>query len=131
MAILFLAALMFIQIGMVHAGIEEAVKRVKFAVHFYNAVDVPPALPYMSIIFDGIPDKETENVVGWQKEINEKLQKQGGVLDQKGYDALAALIPDYVAKFIGTGAVAVVLEFPRRKEGILLYQAKPPSTKPK
>ena len=122
---------MFIQIGKARAGIEEAVKRVKFSVHFYNADDIPPALPFMSIIFSDIPDKETENVIRWQKEINEKLQKQGGVLDQKGYDALAALIPDYVAKFIGTGAVAVALEFPRRKEGILLYQAKPPSTRAK
>ena len=131
MAILVLAALMFLQVGKAQAGIEEAVKRVTFTVNFYNSEDVPPALPFMSIIFSDIPQKETENVVRWQNEINEKLQKQGGVLDQKGYNTLAALIPDYVAKFIGTGAVAVTLEFPRRKEGSLLYQAKPPSAREK
>ena len=114
-----------------HAGLEAEVKRVGLTRYFYNAGDMPPALPFMSIIFQGIPDKETPKVEEWAKEIDAQLQKLGGVQEEADYGKIAKIIPEYITKFIGTGAVAIALEFPKKRQGMLIYQQKEPSNSKK
>ena len=124
MAILFLAALMFLQIGMVHAGIQEVVKTTNFMIEFYNPGDTPPAMSYMRIIFNNVQDKEVEKITKWQKEMDDKIQKGGAVLTQKDYDRIAPVIVDYSVKFTGTGVPFFAVEFPRKREGFLVYSPK-------
>lgn len=122
--VLILVTLFTISPLPLQAGIEAEVKRVNHTVFFYNIADTPGATPFMSIIFNGIPKKEVANVNRWRNEISEKLQELGGVITEKDYGKLTKIIPDYAPKFIETGAIAVAIEFPRKKQGLLLYRKK-------
>jgi len=115
------------------AGIEAEEKQtVTVTVNFYNAVDNPPALPYMRIIFRKLPEGNAGLIGPMRDEIDKKLHASGGVIEDEDYKKVTEIIPLYVQKFISTGAVAVAIEFPRKKVGLMLFDKNkiPPGSTP-
>lgn len=115
------------------AGIEAEEKQtVTVAINFYNAIDDRTVPPYMCIIFHKIPKENVDVMDPWRAEIDKKLHESGGVIEDDDYNKITKVITLYVEKFISTGAVAVAIEFPRKKRGIMLFNKNkiPPGSKP-
>ena len=93
-------------------------------VSFFNAGDSKDAMPYMSLIFDGIDDANSEKVTKWRNEIDAEIKKQGGVVTGEDYKKISPIVVRYVSDFIKTDANYVAMEFPRLKQGILLVNKK-------
>lgn len=87
--------------------------RINQTMLFYNASDQTPATPFLGIMVIGIPEKEIENLKKWQREINEKIAKQGGVESSADFEKVGKIVSEYLPQFLKAGALGVTIEFPR------------------
>jgi len=105
-----------------------------YTVSFYNVEENPPHLPFMSFIFVSLPEDKVKQVDQWKKEIDEKLQKLGGIHSEDDYKKINEVVPNYIQRFVSSGAIGVAITFPIRKMAILLHKIAPqdldPSLKP-
>lgn len=92
--------------------------------NFFNAGDSKDSMPYMSLVFDGIGDANSEKVTKWRNEIDAELKRQGGVVTGEDYKKISPIVVRYVSDFVKTNANYVAMEFPRLKQGILLVNKK-------
>ncbi len=108
-----------------NAGIETEVKRVNLTIHMYNPWDVPPALPVMSIVFSALPEANADAMSNMQKEITEAISKASGIVSEKDYkEKLGKIVEDYAVRMIESKAMSINILFPRKKQGILLFNQK-------
>jgi hypothetical protein len=105
--------------------LDSKIERVNYAMYFYNATDHPPALPFMSIIFVGLPESRLDQAKVWREEIDQKILDRGGVYRTEDYNKITSVVPDYVKAFTESGAKAIALEFPRERRGMLLRDMAP------
>ncbi len=92
---------------------------------FYNAGDIPPAIPFLSISFQGVTEAEIKKIKIWHTEMEKKFQEKGGVLSEMDCVKKASpIIQEYAPKFMSTSSESVIINFDRIKKGLILTRKK-------
>jgi hypothetical protein len=91
---------------------------------FYNSSDKPPALPFLKVIFHGLPPENANRVGALQEAMGKELKDLGDVNTDADYKKLEPVIVKHSIEMTRLGASMVRIEFPRVKKGITLYQKK-------
>jgi len=89
-------------------------------IYFYNADDHPPALPYLSISFVGINEKDKGKVDEIYAKINKAMVDAGGVKTEADYGKLFHTLCDQLPKILGIPSQkGVTIRFPSLNKNVL------------
>ena len=121
----FVMLFVIVDIVAVTKYLDSKIERLNYTMYFYNVIDRPPALPFMSITFVGLPESRLDQAKAWREEINQKILDLGGVYQTEDYNKITLVVPDYVKAFTESGAKVIALEFPKERKGMLLRDMAP------
>ncbi len=89
--------------------------------HFYNVEDTKEAVPFLSISFFEITPAKAEKIF---KDLHEPLNKifeeSGGVRTEKDYEKIPGVIIKHIQQITEYGASAILIDFPRKNDGIMI-----------
>lgn len=89
-------------------------------IYFCNAEDHPPVLPYLSISFVGINEKDKGKVDEIYNTINKAMVDAGGVKTESDYGKLFHAMCDQLPKILGIPSQkGVTIRFPSLNKNVL------------
>lgn len=98
-----------------------AVQTINLQIHFNNPGDLPGAVPYMSIIFIGLPENLKGSVDKWHKEMIRDIGNASIESPKDLEKNVSPTVLSHIKAFTSCGIKELRIEFPKERQGIAVF----------